>query len=292
MRLMKWLAIVGLTLLGMSPAFAADIDWNAVDAALGRKAAVLPGDVHRFGMPRSDLDVVRGDVTVRPALALGSWAAFHAIGDGQAIVMGDLVLKEDEIAAVMDALSEGGVAVTALHNHLTGESPKVMFLHMGGRGDPVAMARAIKAALDRTGTPAPGAAGAMLQAAIDLDVDAIQQALGHQGSVSGGILHIGVPLAESVTVDGVTVPPTMGTGTAINFQPLSDGRAVVYGDFALTGGEVGSVISILRRAGIEVMALHNHMLGDQPRLFYMHFWGEDDAVTLAGALRAALESAN
>ena len=281
-----------LAFVGMNPALAAGIDWSKVEAALGRQAAVLPGDVHRFGMPRGDLEVTLGHVTIRPALALGAWAAFHPAGDNDAMVMGDLVVTDAEVAPVMKALREGGVAVTALHNHLVGERPKIMYIHMGGHGDPVAMARTIKTAVELTGTPPPAASVAAEPAELGFDAGAVEAILGRAGSVSGGVLHIGVPRAETLRVDGMTVPPSMGAGTAINFQPLRDGRVVAYGDFALTGPEVATAMATLSAHGIETMALHNHMLGDEPRLFYIHFWGVDDALALARGLKAALGETN
>lgn len=286
------IASVVFLFLSTTPVLAADIDWSKVEAAMGRKASVLPGDVHRFGMPRSDLHVTLGDVTIRPALALGAWAAFHAVGKNDAMVMGDLVLTEAEVAPVMEALEKGGVAVTALHNHLLGEQPKIMYIHMGGHGDPVAMARTIKAAVALTGTPPPATGGASESSALGFDVSAVEAVLGRTGSVSGGVLHIGAPRAENLTIDGMPVPPSMGAGTAINFQPLGSGRAVAYGDFALTDEEVANAMATLRAHGIETMALHNHMLGDEPRLFYIHFWGEDDAEALAKGLKAALDQVN
>jgi len=278
----------------VSPAlvFAADIDWSEVEAAMGRKASVLPGDVHRFGMPRSDLRVTRGDVTIRPALALGSWAAFHSVADDDAMVMGDLVLTEAEVAPVMEVLENGGVEVTALHNHLIGEQPRLLYLHVGGHGDPVAMARTIKAAVDLTGTPPPATGAASDLTDLGFDAGAVEGILGRKGSVSGGVLHFGVPRTESLTIDGMPVPPSMGAGTAINFQATGDGHTVAYGDFALTAGEVATAMATLREHGIETMALHNHMLGEQPRLFYIHFWGDDDAEVLAKGLKAALHQVN
>jgi hypothetical protein len=218
-----------LAFVGMNPALAAGIDWSKVEAALGRQAAVLPGDVHRFGMPRGDLEVTLGHVTIRPALALGAWAAFHPAGDNDAMVMGDLVVTDAEVAPVMKALREGGVAVTALHNHLVGERPKIMYIHMGGHGDPVAMARTIKTAVELTGTPPPAASVAAEPAELGFDAGAVEAILGRAGSVSGGVLHIGVPRAETLRVDGMTVPPSMGAGTAINFQRCPGTRARAQG---------------------------------------------------------------
>lgn len=288
LTLTRIVAII-LTLMGATPVLAGDIDWTKVEAAFGRKAAVLPDDVHRFGMPRDDLHVTLAGVTIRAALALGAWAAFHPVGEYEAMVMGDLVLTEPEVGPVLEVLEKGGVEVTAVHNHLIGESPKIMYIHMGGRGDPVRMAQTIAAAIALTGTPPPAEGSTVEVSDIGFDVGAIEAILGRKGSVSGGVLHISVPRAETLTMGGVMVPPSMGTGTAINFQQTTSGRAVTYGDFALTGGEVETAIRTLRENGMETMALHNHMLREEPRFFYVHFWGINDAATLAKGLRAALD---
>jgi hypothetical protein len=249
-----------------------------------------PGDVFKFSMPRSDLKVAVKGVQVRPAFALGSWAAFKQMGDS-AMVMGDLVLIESEVSPVMKALQEGGVEQSALHHHVLGESPRVLYMHITGHGDPVKLASAIRAALALTGTPPPSMSGQPAQP-LSLDTAKIDEALGRGGKVNGGVYQVSIPRSEKIIESGVEIPSSMGVATAINFQPTVGGRAAITGDFVLTAAEVNPVIRVLRANGIEVTALHNHMLDEQPRLFFMHFWANDDAVRLAKGLRAALDKTN
>jgi hypothetical protein len=271
-------------------------EWKAVEDVFGfpRPPANLPGGVARFNMPRKDLHVTLGGVEVKSGLALGAWAAFHRVSENVAMIMGDLVLTGDEVAPVTKALHEGGVEVAAIHNHLVGETPKIMYIHMGGgHGDPVKLAQAVKHALGLTKTPLPQDTPAK-EAAADLgfDVDALDKIMGRKGTVSGGVLHCNVPRAEKLTEEGMDTPPSMGAGTVINFQPTGNGRAAIAGDFAMTGKEVGPVMKVLQDNGIEPVALHSHALDDVPRLFYMHFWANDDAVKLAKALRSAIDETN
>jgi hypothetical protein len=267
-------------------------DWKQVEEAMGRPGQMQPGDVIKFGMPRKDLHVALDDVDIKPGLALGSWAAFKRDGGG-AMVMGDLVLTEDEVEPVMMKLQEGGIHESAVHNHLLGESPRVMYMHIASHGDPVKMAKAIHDAVALTRTPGPDSAPSA-QPAVDLEFEQkqVEQILGHTGKVNGGVLQIGVPRAEAITDSGMTVPPSMGVATAINFQPTGNGKAAITGDFVLLGGEVNPVIKALRQNGIAVTALHSHMLMEEPRLFFMHFWANDDALKLAKGLRAALDNTN
>jgi len=268
-------------------------EWKTVEDVFGFPPANLPGGVARFNMPRKDLHVTIAGTEVKPGLALGGWAAFHHVGDNDAMIMGDLVLTEDEVAPVMKALLDGGVEITALHNHLLNESPKITYIHMGGHGDPVKLAQAIKLAVGLTKTPIPQGTPAKETAAdIGFDVAAVENIMGRKGNVSGGVLHFSAPRAEKLTEEGMDTPPSMGAGTAINFQPTGNGRAAIAGDFAMTGKEVGPVMKVLEENGIQVVALHSHALDDEPRLFYMHFWANDDALKLAKTLRSAVDQTN
>jgi uncharacterized protein DUF1259 len=269
---------------------AAVTEWKNIEDVFGFPGVLLPGDVIRFNMPRKDLHVTVGGTEIKPALALGAWAAFHYIGKNDAMVMGDLVLTEEEVAPAMKTLEDGGVEVTALHNHLIGESPRILYIHMGGHGDPVKMARTIKQAVALTKTPLPQGGGAKESEDLGFDVAAVEKILGHPGNVSGGVLHINVPLPGKLTEEGMDTPPSMGMGTSINFQPTGNGKAAIAGDFALTGKEVGPVMKVLQDSGVQAVALHSHALNDVPRLFYMHFWANDDAVKLAKILRSALDN--
>jgi len=265
-------------------------DWKSVEQAMGRPGQAQPGDVIRFGMPRKDLHVMVGSVTVKPGLALGSWAAFQHAGNG-VMVMGDLVLTEDEVQPVMQKLQEGGIEISAVHNHLIGESPRVMYMHIASHGDAVKMAHAIHDAVVLTKTPGPDSAAAAAEP-LGVDQGKIEETLGTKGKVNGGILQFGVPRAEGIKEGEMIVPPSMGVATAINFQPTGDGKAAISGDFVLLGKEVDPVMRALRENGIEVTAVHSHMLFEEPRLFFMHFWANADAVTLAKGLRGALDMTN
>ena len=266
-------------------------DWKQVEAAMGRQGQTQPGDVVKFGMPRKDLHVVLEGVEIKPTLALGSWVAFKRDGNA-AMVMGDLVLTEDEVEPVMAKLQEGGIQESAIHNHLIGESPHVMYMHISSHGDAVQMAKAIHDAVALTKTPGPDTAPVVPAADFGIDQKQVEQTLGRSGKINGGVLQIGVPRAEPITDSGMTVPPSMGVATALNFQPTGSGKAAITGDFVLLGNEVNPVIKVLRQNGIAVTALHSHMLMEEPRLFFMHFWANDDAVKLAKGLRAALDKTN
>lgn len=268
--------------------------WRAsIDSALGRAGTLQTDSAYKFGFPRTDMAVMLGTVQLRPSLALGSWVAFVPVGRSESMAMGDLVLTEREIPAVMRALQAGGVEPTALHNHLRGETPRVMYMHIMARGNPVTIARTIRSALAETGTPSPAPGGPMTAAAaIDLDTAGIARALGRTGRINGGVYQISVPRAEVIRVGGIVVPPSMGVATAINIQPTGGGRAVATGDFVLRSAEVNRVIRELRDHGIEVTALHSHMLDESPRLFFMHFWADDDALAIARGLRSALDITN
>ena len=271
----------------------APMDWRQVDQALGRAGAAQPGDVYKTGFPRSDLHVTVGGVAVKPSLALGSWVAFKQTGDTEAMLMGDLVLTESEVAPVMSKLQGGGIEQTAVHNHLLHESPHVLYMHIMGRGAPAKLAAAVHAALALTGTPitaAPAATGPTPP--LGLDTAQIAKTLGVSGTVAGGVYQVAVPRLDTIQVDGIVVPSAMGVATAINFQPTGAGKAAITGDFVLTGAEVNPVLRALRENGIEITALHSHMIGESPRLFFMHYWANADAVALARGMRAALDKMN
>ncbi|MBZ9849346.1 DUF1259 domain-containing protein [Mesorhizobium sp. CA14] len=286
--------IAGLALaasLGIAQPSLAAPDWKAVAQALGKSGTEAPGGVYRVGLPRSDLKVTLDGVELKPALALGSWLAFKPLGDHDAMVMGDLVLTVPEIDPVMMKLIESGIEITALHNHLQKAQPETMYMHVFGHGDPEKLAAALHTALQQSGTPlsdAPASAAAASKA-IDLDTQTIDQALGHKGKVNGGVYQVSIARAETIKDDGMEVPDAMGSAIAINFQPTGGGKAAITGDFVLIASEVNPVLRALRESGIEVTAVHNHMLDDQPRLFFMHFWANDDVGKLAKGLKLALD---
>lgn len=265
-------------------------EWKSVESALGRTGKAQPDGAFKFAMPRKDLKVIAGGVSVKAGLALGSWAAFSSSGDN-AMLMGDLVLVEDEVAPVMAKLQSAGIEITAVHNHLQHETPRVMYMHVEGHGPAAKLAQALHDAVSLTGTPAESAAPAMPEK-IDLNTSALDDAMGRKGKDNGGIYQFSVPRSETISDHGMAVPPSMGTATAINFQPTGGGRAAVTGDFVLISSEVNPVIAALTAHGIQVTALHSHMLNEEPRLFFMHFWANDDATKLAQELRAALDKTN
>lgn len=277
--------------LFLSTASNAATNWASVDQALGRPGTVQAGDVHRYGFPRSDLSVTLDGVRIKPALALGSWLAFRDVGD-HAEVMGDLVLTQDEVNPVLSRLLAGGLTITALHNHLLRSTPQTMYMHVHGAGDAVKLAAALRQALGASHTPTGAPAPPAPAEALPLDSKALDAAMGAQGKAVGSTYQFSFPRAEPVTEDGMALPASLGLATSINFQPTGKGRAVATGDFVMIGSEVPAVIAELRGHGIEVTALHNHLIDEQPRLFFMHFWGNGETAALAQGLRAALNRMN
>ena len=287
MRIIALLPALGLMIALAGQSSADEIDWTKVDAALGKSASVQ-GDVHRYGIPRSDLQVTVDGVTIKPALALGGWLGFEPTTGG-VVVMGDLVLTESEIEPVMTKLLNSGIDVTALHNHLLRANPATYYMHVHGHGDPVVIATAIRAALAESKTPFGPPAVPAQAAEIDLDTAALDNAIGAKGKINGGVYQFSVPRKDAITDSGTALSPAMGTATVINFQPTGDGKAAITGDFVITAGEVNPLIHALRENDIEVTAIHSHMLSEEPRLFFVHFWANDDAQKLAKGLQAALE---
>lgn len=278
-------AAIGLA----SPAIAAD--WSAVANALGKSGTEGAGGAYRVGFPRTDLNVTLDGITLKPTLALGAWVAFLPMG-AKDMVMGDLVLTEDEVGPVMKKLSEGGIEISALHNHLFHASPATFYMHIYGVGDGAKLAAAIHEGLALSKTPFPASAAPAAAApppAIDLDTAAIDAALGAKGANAAGVYQVNIARKEPVKEGGMALPIPMGASEAINFQALGGGKAAITGDFMLTASEVNPVLRTLRENGIEVTALHNHMLTDEPRLFFMHFWAHDDLQKLLTGLHAALQ---
>ena len=293
MRLhLREMALAALLAGAPGVAVAAD-DWQAqVGQALGKTGASTPGGIYRVGLPRTDLKVILDGVELKPGFALGSWLAFEKMGD-QGMVMGDLVLTMDEVAPVMTKLAAGGIEVTALHNHLLRNQPFTMYMHVQGNGDPVKLASVLHAALAESKTPRSAAPAAPASPPpIDLDTAALDQTLGAKGTNNGGVYQFSIPRAEPIKDNGMDVPPPMGSANAINFQPTGGGKAAITGDFVLIAKEVNPVLRALREHSIEVTAIHNHMLDDQPHLYFMHFWANDDARRLAEGLKAALAHIN
>lgn len=266
-------------------------DWKAVDAAMGRAAVEQPGGVHRFNFPRSDLKVVVDGVQLKPAFALGGWIAMAGT-PANAMAMGDIVVTGEEMTPVITALQAGGVEQTAIHHHVIREEPHVYYVHVRAHGDAVKIAASIRAAIATTKAPPAAPAAAAPAGDPGIDTAAVAKALGYAGRMNGGVYQVTVPRAETLRENGMEIPPVMGLTTAINFQPTGGGKAAITGDYVMLSSEVNAVIKALRENGIEAVSLHSHLLDDEPRLYFMHFWANDDAVKLARGLAAGLAKTN
>ncbi len=288
--------VLGATLLvGIGNASARQtatkIDWTPVGNAIGVQGKVQPDGVYRIGLPRTDLHVKLNGVNLKASFALGSYLAFLSTGGSNAMMMGDLVLTEREIEPVMLKLEQGGIEITALHNHLVGEQPRVMYMHVMGSGDAVQLAQAAHAALVLSKTPLKEAKPKAKDAKVPFDTAALDAAIGSTGKVDGGVYKFSIAPKYSVTSGGMTLPASMGTATAFAFQPLGGkSKAAITGDFALLATQVNPVIRALRAHHIDVTALHSHMLEAQPTVFFMHFFAKGDALTLARGLRAGIDA--
>ncbi|MFG2138448.1 DUF1259 domain-containing protein [Streptomyces sp. NPDC048650] len=266
-------------------------DWSGVADALGRSGDLKRKVMYHTGLPRRDLLVVSRGVRVEPALALGSHVSFVRYDDGSTLVMGDVVVTEHELQQFTDALHENGIQQTAIHKHLLSQSPDVWWIHIHGHGhDPVVLARGLRAAFDRTGTPAP--LPSPPPQPVDLDTAGIDAALGVNGATDGGIYKCIFVRRETITDGDLVLPPGLGSTSSFNFQPLGGGRAAISGDCAMIADEVQDVLVALRRAGADLVELHNHGLRDEPRLFFTHFWVVGDGVRLARALRTTVDATN
>jgi hypothetical protein len=288
-RMIQIVTVCGAVLSTVAAANAQGIDWAKIDATFGRSPAAVAGEVHRYGFPRTDLQVTLDGVTIRPTLALGGWIAFQPMA-GAAMVMGDLVLLQSEVNPVMAKLLQGGLEVTAVHNHLLRSEPLTFYMHVGGHGDPVKMSEAIREALAVSKTPLTPAAAGGPPPAIDLDTAQIDQILGAKGANNGGVYQVNIPRRDPITEQGMAVgAPIMGGASGIGFQPTGGGKAAITGDLVLIGSEVTDVVRTLRQNGIDVTAIHSHMLTEEPRIIFLHFWANDDALKLARGMRAALD---
>jgi uncharacterized protein DUF1259 len=279
--------ILMLALLTPVVLAAQGLDTGAIDRVLGRSGQTL-GEVYKVGFPRTDLRVTVAGVSIRPGLALGAWAAFTGTNDS-ATVMGDLVLLQTELNPVMEKLRMSGFDITGVHNHLINETPHVMYMHYMGHGKAAELAASLKAALALSKTPLIKPSAPVAKPAEPAFEKTVEDVLGRKGTFNAGVLGFGVPRAEAVTMGGMTIPPSMGLAETINFQEAGPGKVATTGDFVLTSEEVNPVISALEEHRILVTALHNHMLEDQPRLFFMHFWGVGDPKSLAEGIKAALD---
>lgn len=275
--------------IAQQPVATTEADWSGVAQALGRPGQ-LTETVYRVALPRSDLGVVSRGVPIKPGLSLGGYAVFTRYPDAT-MLMGDLVVTEAELPRVTDALLTNSVDITGLHKHLLEQSPAIWWMHVHAMGDPVQLAKGLRAALDATAIP-PSASSPEPQSPLGLDTAGIDTALGRKGTADGGIYKVSISRGDTIVQDGHVLPAGLGLTTAVNFQPAGGGQAVINGDIAMTGNEVQKVIAALRHGGIDIVEVHNHGLDEQPRLFYLHFWAVNDAVALARALRPALDATN
>jgi len=257
-----------------------------IDQALGRSGQKT-GDVYRVSFPRTDLHVSLKGVAIKPGLALGSWAAFLGTDD-KSMVMGDLVLLEEELNPVMAKLRSSGFEISAVHNHLMEETPKVLYLHYMGHGSSKQLATSLRTALEASKTPLEKPGAAAEEPAPPAWVKTVEDAVGRKGTFKGGVLSFGVPRGDAVTMAGMTIPSAAGVGEAINFQAADSGNVATTGDFVLTADEVNQVLSELQGHNILVTALHSHMLTEQPRLFFMHFWSVGSPESVGAGIKAAL----
>lgn len=285
--ILRW---AGTTALAMTAAFPAlaEVNWTAVNQELGRDGAEQPGGVHRYSFPRSDMQVAVDGVEVKTGLALGGWLAFQPTQRNDAMVVGDLVLLQTEIPAVTKKLLEGGIDVTAIHNHLLRAEPFPMYVHVEGTGDAMKLARALKDAIALTKIPPPAAPAAAADPGFNVEV--IANAIGRKGTLDGAIYKYNIPRAEQIQAGhgGHALGPAHGTGIVLNFQAAGAGTVATTGDFVLTAEEVSPVMKALRDNNIEVTALHSHMLDEEPRLAFLHFWAVGAPEQVARGLRAAL----
>lgn len=262
------------------------LDTSKIDQVLGRSGQKT-GEVYRVAFPRTDLHVSVNGLAIKPGLALGSWSAFLG-SDDNAMVMGDLVLLEDELNPVLDHLRSAGFEITAVHNHLAHETPRVLYMHYMGHGPAAQLATSLKAALAASKTPLEKPAAAPEEPAPPAWVKSVEDAVGRKGTLRGGVLSYGVPRAGAITANGMTIPPAAGLAESINFQAAESGEVATTGDFVLTAAEVNPVISELRAHHIFVTALHSHLLTEEPRLFFMHFWSDGSPEAVGGGIKAAL----
>lgn len=291
--------IIAYALLVQTPMAIADdpsdLDPNAIGKAAGTSAAVKPDGVVRIGWQRDDVPVTVDGVKFPPPAGLGSWAAFKTVPDGGVMVMGDTVVFEDEITPAMDAAFAHGLEITALHNHFVFDRPPVYFMHIGGHGQSAetlaqgvkAMWDAIKAVRKKHPTPVERFPGRLPEITGEYDTETLETILGAEGSLNGQVLKF--TFGRSARMHGVEFGASMGLSTWAAFSGNEE-QAVVDGDFAMTAEEVQPVMRALRRAGIHIVALHNHMVGETPPYYFLHYWGKGDPEALARGVRSALNA--
>ena len=270
----------------------AKLDADKIGTAAGAKATTTPDGVVHISWPRTDVAVKVDGMPLKPFAGLGSWAAFKPNKHG-AMVMGDTVVFQDEVSPAMDAAFAGGLEVTGLHNHFFYDEPKVYFMHIGGAGDPEKLAASVKNVWDaikkvrsNSAQPAARFAGDIPKAGT-ITAEKIDTILGHKSQSQDGMVK--VTIGREGMMHGVKVSGTMGLTTWAAFSG-SDELAAVDGDFIMTAEEVQPVLRALRKANLHVVALHNHMVGEQPSFYFVHFWAKGPTADLATSLKSALEA--
>jgi len=281
------IALTALALAAGPHAHSATVDTARIEQLTGAKGKLdRAAGVFKVSVPRTDLALTVGGVKLTPPSGLTSWAAFEPMG-AEGMVMGDMVLTEDQVNPVMSTALENGLEVTALHNHFLGESPRVMFMHIGGSGSIEQLAGAVGkvfARIREPGVPLPHAD--IDPAQTQLATDTLASILGHRGDLSGGVYK--VTIGRTARMHGHPIGSTMGVNTWAAFSGTND-QAVVDGDFAMTEPELQPVLKALRHADIQIVAIHQHMTGEEPRILFLHYWGIGRAEDLAHGLRAALD---
>ncbi len=293
MKNLKWMRLgVFLALFAFQTGIAAAaaeyqaaLDQNGIDQVFGKKGELTDG-TYKVTFPRSDLHVKVRDIAIKPGFALTSWAGFVKAGDS-AVIYGDLAVLERELNPVISKLTEKGIGIAAIHNHLIYENPKIVYIHFLGHGNEVNLAKGLKEALKVTGTPLTSVAAGTEEKSET--AKKIEEILGFHGSMKNGVLSVGVPRKDiHIKMENAAIPGSMGMSIPLNFQ-LDGTKAAINGDFMLLATEVTPVMRALRANNIEIASLHNHMLDEEPRVFFMHFWAYGDAAALAKGLKAALD---
>ena len=261
--------------------------WDSV-ATILQTTAVTGGGYHRFNLPRRDLTLQIGDVTVAPGLALGAWAGFSG-EPADATAMGDLIVTPEELPRVLAQLSQERLAVTAIHNHLVGEAPRLTYVHFHAQGPATGLAARLNRVIALTGTPRPVAAPGA--APLSIDTALVFKTLGQSGRAQGSVAQLGFMLVPgTVTMDARTVTPALGYGSPVNIQMVNPQRAVATGDFAVTGPQVPRLLTALAAHAITATALHSHLIGESPRIYFIHFWADGPLPQVLAGLRAAIDT--
>lgn len=273
--------------MSATPVFAQSGDWHqAVDQALA-KGAAKPDDIYSVSMPRDDLRITRAGVPLRSAMDFSSGISFKPMGDA-VMAMGELAVTDDEVAGVLTRLEQHGIEVAAVHKHVLKTIPPMMWIHVKAHGDAATIAANVKDALSATGTRFPSqSAGA--SPPTGLRTAALSEIVGSKGEETGGVLQFRLPIVQGIRESGMDLPAGMGPQIELNMQSVGSGRAVATGEFPVVAAQVNPVVRTMREQGFEVVEVHNHMLTEEPRMFWVHFWGADEPARLATRMRTVVD---